>query len=89
MRWRLSANHEVTGVETTCTGGILASSWRQPTAAELDYLRQAEASLTEALGSFNQVYATEVAAFRRRVEASGLVYFADREPLDLDWRRNR
>ena len=63
----------------------LSTSYDKPTQAQLTYLRQAEALLEKRLAEFNQVLATDVADFRKKVEAARLSLLPAYEPLDLNW----
>lgn len=65
----------------------LASSWDAPTPAQMTYLRQAEAALERTLAAFNRVFAEDVTAFRRQVQAAGFELLPEREPLTMDWKR--
>lgn len=50
----------------------VGSSWDAPTPAELDYLRQAEALAAKVLADNDQLFSTQVAAFRQKVAAAGI-----------------
>jgi hypothetical protein len=50
----------------------LGSSWDKPTDAQLTYQRQAEAEAEKVLADFTQLFATQVADFRRRVREAGV-----------------
>ncbi|HXE76173.1 MAG TPA: hypothetical protein VNN18_11160 [Candidatus Xenobia bacterium] len=50
----------------------LGSSWDKPTDAQLTYLRQAEAEANKVLADFDNLFATEVADFRRRVREAAI-----------------
>jgi photosystem II stability/assembly factor-like uncharacterized protein len=65
----------------------LNSSWDAPNAAEMTYLRQAEATLEAALKDFNAVFDADVAAFRQAVEGAKLSLFPDYQPLEMEWRK--
>jgi photosystem II stability/assembly factor-like uncharacterized protein len=52
--------------------GYIASSWSPPTPSHLEYLRQAEAEAAKVLEDFNRFYETDVAAFRKQVDAAGI-----------------
>ncbi|UCG75285.1 MAG: hypothetical protein JSV95_11195 [Gemmatimonadota bacterium] len=61
----------------------LASSNDAPTEAQLRLLASAENAVGEALVRLNRTFAEDVAAFRERVEASGLELLPALEPLEL------
>ncbi len=63
---------------------LMESSLDPPTAAQRLRIAGAEAALVAALERFNRFFAEDVAAYRRRVEASGLRLFGDQEPLKLE-----
>ncbi len=62
----------------------LGSSWDKPTDAQLTYQRQAEAEAEKVLADFDQLFASQVADFRRRVREAGVELLpeklADAEP---------
>jgi hypothetical protein len=64
----------------------LSSSWDAPTPTQMTYLRQAEATLENALKDFNRVFSEEVAAYKTRVEAAKLSPFPSTEQLRSDWK---
>ena len=59
------------------------SSWDAPTTGEQWALQQAEGRLQEALTQINQLFADDVAAFRAKVEAAGLSFLQEEEPLAM------
>jgi hypothetical protein len=61
--------------------GSLGSSWDAPTAAQQAYLRRAEGKVDAASSSFNALFSEEVAAFRQQVEAAGIEFLSETEPL--------
>ncbi|HSG81676.1 MAG TPA: hypothetical protein VLC48_05465, partial [Gemmatimonadota bacterium] len=61
----------------------MSSSRGAPTQAELWYLEQGEARLEQALEELNRIFAEDVAAFRAKVTAAGLVFLEEKEPLGM------
>jgi photosystem II stability/assembly factor-like uncharacterized protein len=59
----------------------LGSSWDSPTGAQYAYLKQAETMLAEAADAFNELFAGEVAEFRREVAESDLGLLPAGNPL--------
>jgi NACalpha-BTF3-like transcription factor len=64
----------------------LSSSWDAPTPTQLTYLRQAEATLENALKDFNKVFLEDVVAYKAKVEAAKLSPFPPNESLSIDWK---
>ncbi len=64
----------------------LGSSWDAPTTAQFAYLRQAEERLAAVLTDHNQLFATQVADFRRQVEEAGITILPAHEPLRMKQR---
>jgi hypothetical protein len=63
---------------------MMESSLEPPTAAQRLRVERAEAALTTALDRFNRVFSERVATYRRQVERSGFLLFADQEPLTVE-----
>ncbi len=63
--------------------GSLASSWDAPTSAQQAYLNAAESQLAGVLAEFNQLFQSEVAAFRGKVEAAGIEFLKPKPPLSM------
>lgn len=61
----------------------LGSSWEAPTPAQMAYLGTAEQRLEKVLADFNQLFATQVADFRRQVEQQQILLLPQTEPLSL------
>jgi len=61
--------------------GALGSSMAPPTAAQLDYLRQAGAALGAFLADFNRFYAEDVPAFRKLAAGEKIELLPDLPPL--------
>jgi hypothetical protein len=62
---------------------FLSSSWDAPTVAQRQRLQTVAAGVEQALDDFNHLYDNEVNEFRRKVSSSGLVLFAEQEPLQV------
>jgi hypothetical protein len=62
----------------------LSSTWDAPTPAQLAYLGQGERLLEGILADFNQLYETQVAEFRRQVEALGIELLPASPPITLN-----
>ncbi|HWP82492.1 MAG TPA: hypothetical protein VNN76_07545 [Bacteroidota bacterium] len=65
----------------------LGSSWDPPTSTQMTYMREAEQALSEALKTWNKVFAEDVAAFRKQVEEARLASVPLFEPLDMEWKK--
>ncbi len=63
----------------------LESSWDAPTQAETALMRQADQVLQAALARFNSVVGTDVAAYRRRLQAAQVQVFPQPETLTMEW----
>jgi hypothetical protein len=63
--------------------GYLLSTWDPPSAAHLEYLRQARLLLDAALAEWNGFEAKELAAFRARVAAQKIELLPAREPIRI------
>jgi hypothetical protein len=61
----------------------LQSSWDAPTAAQRTLAERARRALDEQVQRFNEVFSTDVAAFRQRVGAAGLELLEVGEPLSV------
>lgn len=61
----------------------LGSSWDAPTAAQREYLDQAESLVRQVVADFNRVYEQDVARFRRQLEATDLELLEPKEALTL------
>jgi hypothetical protein len=48
--------------------GYITSSWVPPSPTHLEYIRQAEKAVNDALADFNRFFETDVAAFRKQVD---------------------
>jgi hypothetical protein len=63
---------------------LTESSLEPPTPAQQLRMERAERALAAALERFNRVFAEDVAAYRRQVEASGFQLLGAQQPLTLD-----
>ncbi len=67
----------------------ISSSWEAPTPAQQAYVQQGEQALEAALPRFNRVMSEDVAAYRRRLEATQVELLPAQQPLTMDWRPAR
>jgi photosystem II stability/assembly factor-like uncharacterized protein len=63
--------------------GYLTDTWAPPSPTHLEYLRQAEEEIQGLLADFNRFYDTDVAAFRRQVEAAKIGLLPEAEKLEV------
>ena len=61
----------------------LTGNWAPPSPTHLEYLRQSEEEIRDVLADFNRLYTTDVADFRRQVEAAKVGLLPEMERLDL------
>ena len=64
--------------------GSVQSSWDAPTPAQTTYLGRAEKTLGEALAAFNEMFATQVSAFRDKTMEADLELLPTEDPLALE-----
>jgi len=63
--------------------GYITSSWGPPSPTHLEYLRQGEAAVAAILVDVNKLFATDVAAFRKQVDAAGLRLLPEEKPIEV------
>ncbi|HEY8019816.1 MAG TPA: hypothetical protein VIH93_01870, partial [Thermoanaerobaculia bacterium] len=61
--------------------GALTSSWEPPSPTQREYLRQAGGELVRFLADFNQLYASDVAAFRKQLAAARIELLPEEAPI--------
>ncbi|HEY8019606.1 MAG TPA: hypothetical protein VIH93_00805 [Thermoanaerobaculia bacterium] len=61
--------------------GALTSSWEPPSPTQREYLRQAGGELDRFLADFNQLYASDVAAFRKQLAAARIELLPEEAPI--------
>jgi len=59
----------------------LTSAWSGPNPTQTAYLEQAEATVRAVLGDFNRLFAEDVAAFRKQVQAAGIGWLPELAPV--------
>jgi hypothetical protein len=67
--------------------GQAGSTWEKPTPAHRTYLRQAEEALQAALEEFNNVFSSDVADYRSKVNSAGIELFPEINTLDINWKK--
>jgi photosystem II stability/assembly factor-like uncharacterized protein len=65
--------------------GSVGSSWDEPNSTQERSFRQAEQFLVQALAEFNEVFSTDVPAYRAVVGAEKLRLFPEQTTLSIDW----
>jgi hypothetical protein len=63
--------------------GSLQSSWDEPTATQLEYLERAEALLDKTVAKLNDLFSSEVVAFRKLVTEAGFELVPEEPPLEV------
>ena len=63
--------------------GYLTDTWEPPSPTHLEYLRQAEKEAADLMAEVNRLFDTEVADFRRQVEAAGMGLLPVLERLEV------
>jgi photosystem II stability/assembly factor-like uncharacterized protein len=63
--------------------GYITSSWGPPSPTHLEYLRQGEAAVAAILVDVNNFFATDVAVFRKQVDAAGLRLLREEKPIEV------
>ncbi len=65
-------------------GAPVMTSWGAPTATARTYLEQAEAAAKKTLADVNQLFAEDVAAFRKQVQDSGIGLLSEQAPITIE-----
>jgi len=63
--------------------GYLTGNWAPPSPTHLEYLRQSEKEISDAIADFNSLYATDVADFRRQLEAAKVGLLPEMDALEV------
>jgi photosystem II stability/assembly factor-like uncharacterized protein len=64
--------------------GPVMTNWGAPTATARTYLEQAEAAAKKTLADVNQLFAEDVAAFRKQVQDSGIGLLSEQAPITIE-----